>query len=148
MEVEASSIKVKDTSIYLLVFVGCLLCPFLICFIYLLLDLSALWFAIISLIIFSLFFLLLILYLKKSQNYYVLTADSTKIIIFNKREIVWEQVTSINTFSRADTRGAMPRKYLRIALKSGEMIDLNASNFDVWYEDLRDQLNSIKEELK
>ncbi len=37
------------------------------------------------------------------------------------------------------------RKYLKIVLKDNSQIVLNASNYDIWYKDLKKELELLKE---
>ena len=105
--------------------------------------LSYLLISLITLIIFGISLTCIIIFLKKSEDVYALIADHSSIILKNARTIPWSDIDKIETFSQS-MMGNGHKRYLRLVLKSGERIILDASDYDIWYEDLRDELIKLK----
>jgi hypothetical protein len=96
----------------------------------------------ISLIVGILF---LAIYLKRKENFYEIIADSNSIVIRNSMHLNWLEVEKIETFSESGMSFSKNRKYLKIVLKDDSQIVLNASNYDIWYKDLKKELELLKE---
>lgn len=144
MTIENKLIKVKDTKAIGRAIIFTCLFPLIFIFISINLDLSYLLTALISLTLFGAVFILLVRYLNSNENVYAIIADTNSISIKNTRTVSWSDIDKIETFSQKPIGHRISKKYLKLILKNGEQVVLDASNYDIWYEDLKNELILLK----
>ncbi len=144
MTPENKVIKVKDTSIIGKAIIVTCLFPIIFIALSALLNQRYLLTSLITLTVFGIAFVFIIRHLKKNENVYELIADNNSISIHNVKTYNWQDVDKIETFSRIPFGQTMPKYYLKLILKDGKQLVLDASNYDIWYEDLKKELLSLK----
>ncbi|MES2382172.1 MAG: hypothetical protein V4538_14090 [Bacteroidota bacterium] len=144
MTTENKVIKVKDTSIIGKAIIVTCLFPLIFMTFSVLLNLSYLLTALITLTVLGIAFTFFVRHIKKNEDVYELIADNTSISIKKSKTFGWHDIEKIETFSRRPIGHRMAKKYIKLVLKDGEIIVLDASNYDIWYEDLKEELLSLR----
>ncbi len=139
------TIKVKDTSIIGRAIIISALIPLVYLFLFINFKLNYLFLIVVFLISLVVGILFLAIYLKRKENFYEIIADSNSIVIRNSMHLNWLEVEKIETFSESGMSFSKNRKYLKIVLKDDSQIVLNASKYDIWYKDLKKELELLKE---
>lgn len=145
MKTGIKTIKVKDTSIIGRAIIISVLIPLVYLFLFINFKLNYLFLIVVFLISLVVGILFLAIYLKRKENFYEIIADSNSIVIRNSMHLNWLEVEKIETFSESGMSFSKNRKYLKIILKDDSQIVLNASNYDIWYKDLKKELELLKE---
>lgn len=100
--------------------------------------------SVITLMFFGVTLTCIVVFLKKNENVYELIADHSSITLKNSKKIPWTDIDKIEAFSENPMLSRMRKRYLRLVLKNGERIILDASDYDIWYEDLKNDLMLLK----
>lgn len=145
MKTGIKTIKVEDTSIIGRAIIISVLIPLVYLFLFINFKLNYLFLIVVFLISLIVGILFLAIYLKRKENFYEIIADSNSIVIRNSMHLNWLEVEKIETFSESGMSFSKNRKYLKIILKDDSQIVLNASNYDIWYKDLKKELELLKE---
>lgn len=96
----------------------------------------------VTLFIYLLISLYFIWQLKRNQDVYAIEADSQSIRISGHGTFHWKEIATIGCFVARHYRSF--RKHLTFTFHDGRTITLNASNFDMDYIEIRNQLEALK----
>ncbi len=143
MTADNKVIKVKDTGDVGVLFMVTAITPVIVIFIAIELDLSRLLIGVLSLTIFALAFYLIIRTLIRREDIYKIIADKNTVTIKDKT-YNWKEIEEIETYSRRPIGHRMSKVYIKFNMKTNESVVLNATNYDIWYEDLKKELISLK----
>ena len=81
---------------------------------------------------------------KSIQDEYVILADEYSITIRNSRSYKWEEISGLETFVSVPVGRRMPSKYLKINFLNSQSITIDASSFDMDYEELEKALQNLR----
>ncbi|MCC6370462.1 MAG: hypothetical protein IT236_05590 [Bacteroidia bacterium] len=144
MDNSQNILKIKDTSFIMTLIV--VFCIFPIVFFLLA---SALYdnyilSAVITVLIYSVYFTFFIRRLKRDEDVYALTASYETITLRKHGTFHWDEISIIETFSEIPFGRRSPHKYIKFVFSNANDIILDASNYDIDYEELKSKLLTLK----
>jgi hypothetical protein len=141
-------LKVKDTSLIMSLIIA--FCVFPIAFFLLVNALSQNYLLVIltSLVICIVAGILFFRRLKRDEETYAISVSAESITIRKHGTFQWDEISNIKTFCKIPFGGRSAHKYLEFNLTHGNNIILDASNYDIDYIELKNQLESIKSNYK
>ncbi len=93
----------------------------------------------------SLITFITVYYLNKTNHEYEIVADSSSITIKGKN-YEWIELESISSHQEWSFLNNRTRIHILFVFKNNTMTTLDASNYDIWHEDLVKELNELKGE--
>lgn len=138
------TIKIKDTG-----YVGKLMfavCTFPIFFMLLLhgLKLGYLLTFIIIGSVYVIAFIYFIKFLKKNENKFEIVANNESITFEDNTFYKWNEIIKIETYAEKLPGHGRTKMFIKFSFENGQKKVLDASNYDIHYEDLKNQLNHLK----
>lgn len=137
-------IKVKDLRFMMTILIAFCLFPVIFFFISYLLNLNYILSIVITGLIYLTYTIFFVRRLKREENVYALSATEDSLILQKHGTFYWNQISTIETFLESPLGNRSPNKYIKFVFANADDIIVDATNYDIDYEDLRRKLLEIK----
>ncbi len=144
MKKSENILTVKDTSFVMIIIVAFCIFPIIFFLLVTSLNDNFIISIVITFLIYSIFGIFFVNQLKRYDEVYVLTATADSVTIRKHGTFHLEDITLIETFSEIPLGRRSPRKYIRFVFSGADDIILDASNYDIDYNELKKKLLAIK----
>lgn len=144
MDKSLNSLKVKDTSFLVTLIVAFCIFPIIFFLLASALNDNYILSIVITFLIYSVYGIFFVRRLKRDEEVYVLTATDDKISLRKHGTFHWDEISAIETFCEIPFGRRSPHKYIKFVFSSTDDIILDASNYDIDYNELKNKLLTIK----
>ncbi len=144
MTTSENTLKVKDTSFSMYIIVAFSVFPILFFLLAVAFNYNYVLSIVTTLIIYLAFSIYYFRKLKREEEVYAITVIGNTLTILKHGTFKLNDVSKIETFTRVPFGDRSLRKYIKFSFSNSEDIIFDASNFDMDYIELKDNLIAIK----
>lgn len=137
-------IKVKDTRFIMIIIIGFCIFPIVFLLIANIFEQNYILAIILTLAIYTVFCVLYLKKLKRDEDNYAIIATEFSVTILKHGTLQWNEISSIEHYYKRAFGMGSPNKYIKFSFFNGDVIELDATSYDIEYKELTNQLNKIR----
>ena len=148
MDNSLNILKVKDTSFIITLIVAFCIFPIIYFLLVSAFNDNYILSIVITFLIYSVYGVFFVRRLKRDEEVYALTATDNSVTIRKHGTFHFDEISTIETFREIPFGRRSPHKYIKFVFSNIDDIILDASNYDIDYNDLKNTLLTIKTKHK